>query len=139
MTRGKKLSYDDREKMMKNIKGQALVSLLVFMIVAITVTTAAVAVILVTSVQSGKFELAELVHNLADSGIENALIQLLRNPAYTGETMTTIDGSVQISVTGTNPLTITSRAQSATFEKTAVAVVDLSDNQLTVLSWDEVL
>ena len=124
---------------MKNIKGQALVSLLVFMIVSITVTSAAVAVILVTNAQSSKFELAELVHNLADSGIENALIQLLRNPAYTGETMTTIDGSVQISVTGTNPLTITSRAQSATFEKTAVAVVDLSDNQLTVLSWDEVL
>lgn len=120
-------------------EGQALVSLLVFMIVAITVTSAAVAVILVTSVQSTKFELAELVHNLADSGIENAFIQLLRNPAYAGETMTTIEDTVQISVTGTNPLTITSQAQSGTFEKTAIAVVDLSDNQLTLLSWDEVL
>ena len=125
--------------MMKNTKGQALVSLLVFMIVAITVTTAAVTVILVTSTQSSKFELAELVHNLADSGIENAFIALLRNPDYTGETMTTIDGFVQISVSGISPLTITSRAQSGTFEKTAIAVVDLSDNQLTVLSWDEVL
>jgi len=57
-------------------RGQTLVLLLVFMAMAITITTAAVMVTVVNSQMGSKWEQGEAALAVAESGAENALIRL---------------------------------------------------------------
>ncbi len=65
-------------------RGQALVILLVFMAIAVTVTTAAVVMMVVGSTAASKYERSQAAYATAESGAENALLRLLRDPNYTG-------------------------------------------------------
>lgn len=119
-------------------KGQALILLLVFMALAIILTSGAVVVILLNSQGASKFEQSLIAYNLAEGGAENAIIRLLRDPGYTGETLTSATGQTTIVVTGVNPKTITSTAVAGNFlRKIAVVALDTS-GILTVTSWTEV-
>jgi hypothetical protein len=89
-------------------RGETLITLLVFMVVAITVTTTATLVILANSLNASNLEVGLIAENIAESGIENALLRLLRDPSYTGETLTVGQGTATVVVTGTNPVVITS-------------------------------
>jgi hypothetical protein len=82
-------------------KGETLVTLLVFMVVAMTITTSAAVMILNNS--RGATKLAEGIEasHVAESGIENATLRLMRDPTYTGETLTVNNGTVVIQVSGT--------------------------------------
>ena len=66
--------------------GQALVTLLVFMIIAVTITSSAVMIIILNSKGSYRFQDGLVAYQIAESGAENAILRLLRNPDYTGET-----------------------------------------------------
>src|ERR1700722_5696827 len=68
-------------------RGQALITLLFFAIVGITVTSAAVVMILVNSLSGTKQQQGDIAYDIAQSGAENGLIRLLRDPSYTGETL----------------------------------------------------
>lgn len=119
-------------------RGQALVTLLIFMVVAIIVTSAAVVVIFVNSLSSSKLVVGELAYYAAESGAENAILRLLRNPNYTGETLQIDQGSATITITGTDPKTITSVGNFGNFSRTIEIVVGYTNNILTVSSWKEV-
>ncbi|MCL4338331.1 hypothetical protein M1271_01430 [Patescibacteria group bacterium] len=128
---------------MKNIKssnsqGQALVTLLFFVIVAITVTSAATVIILVNSLSTEKTQQSTINSVAAESGIENAILQLLRDPTYTGSTMSVGDNSVQTTVSGSNIYTITATASAGNIRRAAQAQVQNSNNVLSVLSWKEI-
>jgi len=119
-------------------KGQTLLMLLVFMIIAIMVTTAATSLIIINSRNTQKMEGGEVAYQIAESGVENGLLRLLRNPNYTGENDVSIgDGSVDIVVTGTNPYTITATSTSGNFSRTIQAVVNYNGN-MTITSWREI-
>ena len=119
-------------------KGQALLMLLVFMIIAITVTSAATILILVNSRNTQKMEGGEIALHAAESGMENGLLRLLRNPFYTGENDLLIgSGTVDITVTGNNPYTITSTATNGNFTRTLQVVVNYNGN-MTINSWREI-
>ena len=118
--------------------GQTLLMLMVFMIIAITVTSAAAGMILVNTANTQKMEGGTVAFQVAESGIENALLRLLRNPNYTGENNLAIgNGTVDISVTGSNPYTITSTGISGNFSRTIQVVVNYNGN-MTITSWREV-
>ncbi|OGK16093.1 hypothetical protein A2774_01840 [Candidatus Roizmanbacteria bacterium RIFCSPHIGHO2_01_FULL_39_12c] len=117
-------------------RGQTLIMLLVFMIIAITVTTAATALILVNSASAQKMEGGIIAYSVAESGIENGLLRLLRNPFYTGETLNLDEGTATITVTGSNPYTITSTGQSGSFTRVLQVVVNYNGN-MTIASWNE--
>lgn len=119
-------------------KGQALVVLLVFTVITLTLVAAAVAVTIVNSQATTHAAEGESGRMLAESGIEEALIRLVRDPGYTGGTLTIGDGNVTVTVAGTNPKTITSQATSGTVERSYQAVVTMNDETLTVVSWQEV-
>lgn len=125
--------------MKSNLKhGQTLVTLLIFMIIGITITTAAVVMVIVNSRNVSRIEQGNDTLAVAESGVENALLRLLRDPSYAGETLTVGTGTttVQVTSSGTNR-TITSTAVMGNFSRKVQVNVTLSGD-LTITSWQEI-
>jgi hypothetical protein len=118
--------------------GQSLVMLLIFMIIALTITSAAIAMIVINTRTTGKFALGTVAYYAAESGAENAILRLLRNPNYSGETMAVGDGSAVITVSGVDPKTITSVGVVGDARRTIQVVAGYTNNILTVSSWKEI-
>jgi hypothetical protein len=132
--------HDDRKSVspVQLQRGQALITLLFFMIIAITITSAAVVILLTNSVSAQKLEQGTVSYYTAESGAENALLRLLRDPNYTGETLT-IDGTTVVAtVTKSGSVyTITSSATFGNFKRTIQVVATYVGNILTATSWKE--
>lgn len=128
----------------KNESGQTLVALLFFVMVGMIVTTAAVIILSTNSQAAQKLSQGEVARQMAETGAENALLQLLRNKNYMGETLTNIGGVAGDNVSiiiGTDPMTgqkaIFSTATSGNFTR-KVEVIYTANDVLTPLSWREV-
>ena len=121
----------------KQQKGQALVALLVFTVVTITLASAAIVIVLVNSTRAQTVEQGTITRTLAENGIENALIRLLRDPSYSGETLTQEEGDaiVEVVAGSGNIKTITSRAESRGFVRKIEVVVDTTNYELNIQSW----
>lgn len=120
-------------------KGQALVTIIIFMLIASIITSAAVAVVITNSVGSSKFQQGIIAKSIAESGIEEALLQLLRNPNYTGtpvgQPLSVGNGNVVVTVNGT---IITSTGTYKNFiRKIQVNASYNSSNQLVISNWKE--
>lgn len=123
---------------MKNSKsGQTLVTLLFFMVIALTITSASVIILFVNSVATSTFQDGIFAYHIAESGAENAILRLLRDPNYSGETLTIGDGSATIQVTGANTKVITSKARLRNFIRTIEVQASYNNNILTITSWKE--
>lgn len=122
----------------KSNKGQTLVMLLVFMTISITVTTAAVALIINSSRATDKLYQGSNALTIAESGAETAIIKLLRNTSYTGETLDVGDGEAVVTVDHTEPITITSVGTLNNFSRTIEVLVSTQSGGLTVTSWREI-
>ncbi len=119
-------------------KGQTLVTLLIFMVIGITITTAAVMMAITNSQNVTKFQEGMIAFQVAESGAENAIIRLLRDPNYTGETLTVGTGTAVITVTGTTTKTIISSGTNGSYLRKVQIVVGYVNNVLTISSWEEV-
>jgi hypothetical protein len=119
-------------------KGQALITLLFFIVVGISITSAA-AIILVNNIASASTsEQGTDAYEVAESGIENALLELLRNPSYSGETLFVGNGTCVIQVTNGNPITILSTGTyNNSVRKIQVQVV-YNNSILTISTWKEI-
>lgn len=124
---------------MKKNSGQTLISLMIFMVVAIIIITASVAVSITSAKSTSKFYQGNVTYDLSESGIENAIIRLLRDPNYTGETLLLEDATIVIQVTGggANPYTIVSTSTAGNFKRTIRATALYNGNILTISSWTE--
>lgn len=120
-----------------NQSGQALVILLIFISVTVIITTVAVMLIIVTSSGASSYEQSNTAYDIAESGAENAILRLLRDPTYMGETLTVGTGTATITVTGSGTQTITSIGRYGTYLR-KIQVVILSDDVETIQSWTEV-
>jgi hypothetical protein len=119
-------------------KGQALVTLLFFVVIAVTVTSAAVILILNTNLGTSKFEQGTEAYYIAESGMENALLRMLRDPNYTGEVLSIGGGTATIQVTGTDPKIATSEGKIGTFDRKVEVVAGYVTGIMTVNSWKEI-
>src|SRR5690242_10916553 len=94
--------------------GQALITLLFFMIIGITLIVAASIVTLQNVSSTSAAEQGSIAYFAAESGIEDALLQVLRYPSgsttpYTSGTVTYAQGQAAITVNSSgNTMTITS-------------------------------
>lgn len=126
------------------MKGQALITLLVFMIIGITVASATAGLIMINSLSGAKQQQGELAYQVADSGAENALIRLLRTPppTYTGETLSVAGGQAVITVTGSgssaDPYIILSKGIIGNFLRQIEIRAEYQNNLLVVISKREV-
>jgi hypothetical protein len=118
-------------------KGQALITLLFFVLISLTITSAAIIIIIVNSVSASKFENGTLAYYAAESGVENALLRLLRDPNYTGETLAVGSGTAIVTVTGTNPKTVISVGQDGRFIRTVQAQMIDNGGVYTFSNWKE--
>lgn len=119
--------------------GQTLIVLLVFMVVAIAITTASAFIIANNSRSVGTFESGLVVHQAAEGGVEVGLIKLIRDTSYTGESLTLGDVDVTVNVTGTNPYTVDSTASWGDFVRQIEVVANYPDGgSLSVSSWEEI-
>ena len=119
-------------------KGQALVILLIFIAMGLTVVVATVSTVINNSIVSSQYEIGQTAYFLAESGAEEAILRLLRDPEYMGGTLTMADGSITITVTGVSPKTILSTSTVGTTIRKIQVIVSNADNILTVLSWREI-
>lgn len=122
----------------KKNNGQTLVILLIYMVVAIIITTASIALVMNSSSSTDKIYQGTNSLNIAESGAETAMIKLLRDPNYIGETLPIGNGQAVITVSGTNPKTILSKGTLYNFTRTIQVIVDTTNNTLTATSWKEI-
>ncbi|MEI6533160.1 MAG: hypothetical protein WCO06_04960 [Candidatus Roizmanbacteria bacterium] len=121
-------------------RGQSVTILLVFMVVVITVTSASVAMMLTNSLAGSTMQRGTLVLYASESGAENAIMRLLRNPNYAGETMT-IDG-INVVIGVNTPTTtlkvITSTATLNGIKRVLEVQLLNTDGIFGINSWKEI-
>lgn len=116
-----------------------MVMLLAFIVIGITITTGAVALIASNSINASKYEQGEMALSIAESGAEDKLLYLLRNPGYTGQsTLTMTNGTATVTIAGTGPVTITSSGQSGNFVRKIQVTAGYTNNILSITSWKEI-
>lgn len=131
---------------MKNQKGQSLIMLLFFVMVGITITAAAMTIISSNSLAATDVEQGEIARAMAETGIERAILQILREDgAYTSETLTNAnvpewdDGwQVEITATGSTNLIIDSVATAGKYQRKVEVSASYVDNELILNTWKEI-
>ncbi|OGM29553.1 hypothetical protein A2630_00995 [Candidatus Woesebacteria bacterium RIFCSPHIGHO2_01_FULL_44_10] len=124
---------------MKKLRsGQALVFLLVFVMISIVYTSAAIVIIAVNSSLVTKAQEGERAKNLAESAMEDTLLNLLRVPNYSAMSISFEDGDVTIDIVGDTQKTITATATAGKFVRRVEVTTQLVDNIFTVNSWKEI-
>jgi hypothetical protein len=118
--------------------GYIAVVLLVFVVVSVIMATAAVNVSIANLSAVSDYEQGTQAMAVAQSGAENGLLRLIRDPSYTGETLTVDQGTAEISVTGTNPQTMVVVGNLGTKKRTLRLSIDRTDGVVNVTSWQEV-
>lgn len=118
-------------------KGQALITLLVFTIIVLTIGVGSAAMLVVNLQSSQKQEVSLDALSVAESGADNALLRLLRNPNYSGETLTVGSGTSEVVVSGSGTKTIVSTGTVGSHVRKIQVTAGYVNNILTVLSWEE--
>ena len=119
-------------------KGQALITLLIVAAVGMTVTAATATLVIVNTMGTTRLQRGVEAMQVAESGMENALIRLLRDPAYSGETLSIGDGTATVTVSGSSPIVVRSQGRVGSYLRTVEARVEYLNNILSVSSWREV-
>lgn len=122
-------------------RGQTIIALLIFMLLSILITTTAVTITIINTTGNTQMAIGEQARQAAESGVENAMLQLERDPTYTGETMS-INGTTTatITVSGTTTRTITSIGTVAgigTYKRTIIATATYANLAFTITNWVE--
>jgi hypothetical protein len=118
--------------------GMALVSVLIFSVVAMIVITAAMSLSVATAQSNQQFMQGQVALNNAESGADNALIQLLRNPNYSGETLTLPEGTATILASGSNPKVINVTGVAGTSVRKLQITATTTLGVIRIVSWQEV-
>lgn len=123
-------------------KGQAALTLIFFALVAMIITSAAVMAIVNNNLTQSKMEQSLKAYTAAEAGTENALLKLLRQPDYQGETFN-IDQNTTVTVTlepieNTSQIIIISQGQVGQINRQIKTIIDYNDNVLQIVSTDEI-
>lgn len=118
--------------------GSALVVLLVLMVVAITITSAAVMITLVNSQATTRGVMGEYTLDIAESGAENALLRLLRDPNFAGETIQVNGGISTSTISGSPNKTIVSDGKLGAFTRKVQVTVSYTNDIMNIISWKEI-
>ena len=124
------LGYEKNHK-----KGQALVSLLMFVVVAMTVISTTITTVISNTRAASVEEQSVDAYYVAESGAENALMRLLRDPNYSGETLAVGVNNAIVTVVGNK---ITSIGNVNNLTKKIQVDVSYNDNQMVITSWKEI-
>lgn len=117
-------------------KGQALITLLFFVLISLTITSGAIIIIIANSISVSKVQEGTLAYYAAESGIENSLLRLLRNQNYLGETLSIGDVGVAVTVIGDNPKIVIATS-SGNFKRTVQVQANYNNGYYSFSNWKE--
>lgn len=121
-------------------KAQTLVSLIVVVALSIIVVSTVLGLVISNSINTSSIQQSMLVRNAAESGMENALLRLLRDPSYAGETLPSAINGYQtvITVTGNNGTkTLESTATSLNYRRKILVEITYNENIMQINSWHD--
>jgi hypothetical protein len=126
-----------KKNMVTNHQGSVAIMLILVIVLLSTITTAAVALAISTTRDTTTQTLGERALAVAESGAENAILRLLRDPSYAGESNLPIGpGTATIAVTGSSPKVITEYGHRGRV-RALVSHAQRHRQLLTVSSWRE--
>jgi len=113
--------------------------LLFFIMIGITITTTAIFIIAGNSLSATNVQQGEVARQMAETGAENALLQILRGNYATEPPISLPDGTVSVTITNTNDtaFTIDSVGTAGNYIK-KVRVTVTKDGKMEVTSWKEI-
>jgi Tfp pilus assembly protein PilX len=118
--------------------GQVMITMLYIMVIGMLVTTGAAYALISNTQSSTTYELGSRAMLAAESGLENAVLRLIRDPAYTGEVLI-IDAqsTATISVSTASGTIITSQGDTNGVVRHMQAEIGYTGSVLTINSWKE--
>ena len=127
-----------KNNFLQNRSAQTLVVLLVFILVSITIAMTSVSIIISNAQNTQGAAQSMEAYYAAEAGIENASLQLLRNPNYTGEILQISSGTTaEIEVTHDTDYVVISTGISGGYTRVIQANLDYTNTILSVISWTE--
>ena len=106
-----------------------------FVLVAVTVITSTITTVISNTKAASEGQQAVDAYYVAEAGAENALMRLLRDPSYTGETLPVGNNNATVTVSGS---TITSIGQVNNLTRKIQVITSYNNNQMIVTSWKEI-
>lgn len=120
-----------------NESGQALVTLLFFVLIATIYISAAVIILIVNSLSATNTMLGFSTSRLAEGAFEDTLLRLLRDPNYAGGTFNLDGGNATVSVSAGNPRDVDVAVVSGNYFRRFEGQVQFNQTEMTILSWKE--
>ena len=117
--------------------GQALTSLLIIMFVGLVIIATSSALINTSLSSTASLLEANDALVVTESGAEDALLKILRNPSYTGGTLPFDIGQASISVSSTNPFTFVSKGTVGQHQRSIQVIINNNNGIMTLSSWRE--
>lgn len=121
-----------------NSQGNALITLVFFTVIAITIITASALVLSANLLSTSSVEQGTQAYYNAESGAENGMLSILRNPQITGtQTMTFDNGTASVNINPT-PDVIISTGTSGKSTRTVKVITSHDPDGIHITSWQEV-
>lgn len=125
-------------KKLKQQSGQAMIAVVGLLSVGLLMASTNIMIGIIQHDQALAFQQSDQGRCLAEAGVEEAIIRLLRNPDYQGGQLVLSDKNVNIEVSGDNPKTIVSTVDYFGKVKSTKVEVSLTSGSLEVLSWEDI-
>lgn len=122
-------------KHFKNSSGQALVTLLFFVIIGVTIISAQAIVLYTNVLAASTVERGIDAYYIAESGAEEAILRILRDPSYSGGQISIDGGTATIEVD--SGVIISTGAHNNSVRKIKVETAT-NNGVLTIDSWEEI-
>ena len=116
-------------------KGQVFITMLFFVIIGVTIISAETIVLFTNILSGATAEQGANAYYVAESGIEEALLQLNRNPSYSGGSLTVGSGNAVIQVN--NGIATSAGTYANSIKKIQVQTVK-NNGALKIVSWKEI-
>jgi len=115
-----------------------LITLLVFMTIAIIVITATISIVASNTVGASVAQQGLVARDIAENGIEESLLRLLRDPLFTGGTIPVGNGNAQIIITsnGQNKI-IQSTGTVGDFQRKITVSITYNNYVIKIISWQD--
>jgi hypothetical protein len=117
--------------------GNALITLLFFMFIGITILTSTGLVLYNSIFGTSQIEQGQMAYYAAESGIENGILYRLRNPLFTGNLPAVTVNSIPVTINIDSNGIITSTATYGSTVKKMQVNTASSSGALNISSWKE--
>jgi len=119
------------------MKGQALTSLLIIMFVGLSIITSSVGLINTNLSSTASLIEANEALTVAESGAEEALLRIIRDPLYVGGTLPFDNGLATINIASTSPYTFISTGDVGSHQRSIKVTINNTNGITAVTSWKE--